>query len=152
MLCIHAVAVWNGRKYRKLLLQRVCVYIYQRRSAFTAFHLYSQIVRSMRCRDILILTDDVVYDSIFLFLKKKIAVFVGKSKRANAGCNIRRIGPEGYSNHFTLLGVGKACKRFVYFRKGTQQRSVRVGLDSLSSLRPPPPPHLLLFSVSSSSF
>lgn len=78
MLCIHAVAVWNGRKYRKLLLQRVCVYIYQRRSAFTAFHLYSQIVRSMRCRDILILTDDVVYDSIFLFLKKRSLSSSGK--------------------------------------------------------------------------
>lgn len=78
MLCIHAVAVWNGRKYRKLLLQRVCVYIYQRRSAFAAFHLYSQIVRSMRCRDILILPDDVVYDSIFLFLKKRSLSSSGK--------------------------------------------------------------------------
>lgn len=78
MLCIHAVAVWNGRKYRKLLLQRVCVCIYQRRSAFTAFHLYSQIVRSMRCRDILILPDDVVYDSIFLFFKKRSLSSSGK--------------------------------------------------------------------------
>lgn len=78
MLCIHAVAVWNGRKYRKLLLQRVCVCIYQRRSAFTAFHLYWQIVRSMRCRDILILPDDVVYDSIFLFFKKRSLSSSGK--------------------------------------------------------------------------
>lgn len=78
MLCIHAVAVWNGRKYRKLLLQRVCVCVYQRRSAFTAFHLYSQIVRSMRCRDILILPDDVVYDSIFLFFKKRSLSSSGK--------------------------------------------------------------------------